>query len=171
MLFLWFAWQGRNWARIVLWVLGGLSVLGAGSTGSAADTGQCGFLTSLSVFQLLLLVAGLVLLALKPSNEWYRYRGWLRATRQGLIPVRPRVRRPRAAVRAVVVRASRLVIAAIDSTSSSSEATVTPPAVTAENSVSSAEHHARRAGPSTVPTAAGAAGTTAARANSRPSTR
>jgi hypothetical protein len=24
-----------------------------------------------------------VLLALKPSNEWYRYRGWLRATGQG----------------------------------------------------------------------------------------
>jgi hypothetical protein len=81
-LFLWFAWQGRNWARIVLWVLGGLSVLGA-LYGLGADTGQGGFLTSLSVFQLLLLVAGLVLLALKPSNEWYRYRGWLRATRQG----------------------------------------------------------------------------------------
>jgi hypothetical protein len=81
-LFLWFAWQGRNWARIVLWVLGGLSVLGA-LYGLGANTGQGGFLTSLSVFQLLLLVAGLVLLALKPSNEWYRYRGWLRATRQG----------------------------------------------------------------------------------------
>jgi hypothetical protein len=81
-LFLWFAWQGRNWARIVLWVLGGLSVLGA-LYGLGADTGQGGFLTSLSVFQLLLLVAGLVLLALTPSNEWYRYRGWLRATRQG----------------------------------------------------------------------------------------
>ena len=81
-LFLWFAWQGRNWARIVLWVLGGLSVLGA-LYGLGADTGQGGFLTSLSVFQLLLLVAGLVLLALKPSNEWYRYRGWLRANGKG----------------------------------------------------------------------------------------
>jgi hypothetical protein len=80
-LFLWFAWHGRNWARIVLWVLGGLSVVGA-LYGFGAGTGQSGFLASLSVFQLLLLVAGLVLLALKPSNEWYRYRGWLRATRQ-----------------------------------------------------------------------------------------
>ena len=26
-LFIWFAWRGRNWARIVLWVLGGLAVL------------------------------------------------------------------------------------------------------------------------------------------------
>ena len=26
--------------------------------------------------------AGIVLLAMKPSNEWYRYRGWLRATGQ-----------------------------------------------------------------------------------------
>jgi hypothetical protein len=78
-LFLWFAWQGRNWARIVLWVLGGLSVLG-GLYGLTGDTGQTGFLTSLSVFQLLLLIAGLVLLALPSSNEWYRYRGRLRAT-------------------------------------------------------------------------------------------
>ena len=81
-LFLWFAWQGRNWARIVLWVLGGLSVL-SGLYGLTADTGQSGFLSSLSVFQLLLLAAGLVLLALQPSNEWYRYRGWLRANGRG----------------------------------------------------------------------------------------
>ena len=81
-LFLWFAWQGRNWARIVLWVLGGLSVL-SGLYGLTADTGRSGFLSSLSVFQLLLLVAGLVLLALQPSNEWYRYRGWLRANGKG----------------------------------------------------------------------------------------
>jgi hypothetical protein len=42
-----------------------------------------GFLTSLSVFQLLLTIAGIVLLALKPSSEWYRYRSWQRATGQG----------------------------------------------------------------------------------------
>ena len=30
-----------------------------------------------------LLFAGIVLLAQKPANEWYRYRGWLRATGQG----------------------------------------------------------------------------------------
>jgi hypothetical protein len=29
------------------------------------------------------LLAAAVLLALKPSNEWYRYRGWQRATGQG----------------------------------------------------------------------------------------
>ena len=27
-LFVWFAWRGQNWARIVLWVLGGLGLLG-----------------------------------------------------------------------------------------------------------------------------------------------
>ena len=28
-MFVWFAWRGRNWARIVLWVLGGLGLLGS----------------------------------------------------------------------------------------------------------------------------------------------
>jgi hypothetical protein len=78
-LFLWFAWQGRNWARIVLWVLGGLGVAG-GLVTLTGGTAQSGFLASLSVFQLLLTIAGIVLLALKPSNEWYRYRAWQRAT-------------------------------------------------------------------------------------------
>jgi hypothetical protein len=82
-LFLWFAWKGRNWARIVLFVLGGLSVV-SGLVGlSAGGTGQNGFLTSLGVFQLLLTIAGIVLLAMKPSNDWYRFRGWQRATGQG----------------------------------------------------------------------------------------
>jgi hypothetical protein len=81
-LFLWFAWQGRNWARIVLWVLGGLSVL-FGLVGLAAGVTQTtGFLDALGVFQLLLTAAGLVLLGLKPSNEWYRFRGWQRANGQ-----------------------------------------------------------------------------------------
>ena len=36
-LFVWFAWQGRNWARIVLWVLGGLGiVVRAGRPASSA---------------------------------------------------------------------------------------------------------------------------------------
>jgi hypothetical protein len=30
-----------------------------------------------------LTLAGVVLLALKPSHEWYRYRGWQRANGQG----------------------------------------------------------------------------------------
>jgi len=82
LLFLWFAWKGHNWARIVLWVLGGLAVV-SGLGGLAAGSGLSGFLTSLSVFQLLLVAAGIVLLALKPSNEWYRYRSWQRASGQG----------------------------------------------------------------------------------------
>jgi hypothetical protein len=64
---LWFAWKGRNWARIVLWVLGGISVLF--SLLGAAD------LDFLSTVGLLLTIAGIVLLALKPSNEWYRAEG------------------------------------------------------------------------------------------------
>lgn len=84
-LFLWFAWKGFNWARIVIWVLGGISVafglvgLAAGGGGAQAS----GFTTSLGWFQLLLTAAGIVLLALKPSNEWYRFRSWQRATGQG----------------------------------------------------------------------------------------
>jgi hypothetical protein len=82
-MFLWFAWNGRNWARIVLWVLGGLSVVsGLFSLGGAGATGQNGFLTAIGFFQLLLVIAGIVLLALKPSNEWYRYQSWRRATAQ-----------------------------------------------------------------------------------------
>ncbi len=79
-LFLWFAWKGHNWARIVLWVLGGISVL-FGLVGLAAGgTATTGFLTSLGLFQLLLTAVGLVLLALKPSNDWYRFRRWQRAS-------------------------------------------------------------------------------------------
>ena len=82
LLFMWFAWKGHNWARIVLWVIGGLSVL-SGLAGLSTGTALGGFLMSLSVFQLLLTIAGIVLLALKPSSEWYRYRSWQRATGQG----------------------------------------------------------------------------------------
>jgi hypothetical protein len=83
-LFLWFAWQGRNWARIVLWVLGGLSVVsGLIGLAGAGSSGQNGFVTAVGFFQLLLVVAGIVLLALKPSNEWYRFKSWQRATGQG----------------------------------------------------------------------------------------
>ncbi|WP_222264934.1 hypothetical protein [Modestobacter marinus] len=64
LLVIWFAWQGRNWARIVLWALGGLSLASAfGAPG--AETGILGFL------QLLLVLVGIVALALKPSNHWY----------------------------------------------------------------------------------------------------
>jgi hypothetical protein len=71
LLVLWFAWQGRNWARIVLWVLGGLSVL----SGLFGLGNNSGLLALLGVLQLLLVIAGIVLLALKPSNAWYRAEG------------------------------------------------------------------------------------------------
>ncbi len=81
-MFIWFAWNGRNWARIVLWVLGGLGVVSGIVAVASPQPGQPGFLIGLSLFSFLLTVAGIVLLAMKPSNEWYRYRGWLRATGQ-----------------------------------------------------------------------------------------
>lgn len=77
LLFIWFAWRGRNWARVVLWVFGGLSVL-SGFAGMGGGGTGVGYLDGLSVFSLLLTLAGVVLLALKPSNEWYRYMSWMR---------------------------------------------------------------------------------------------
>jgi hypothetical protein len=67
-LFIWLAWKGRNWARIVLLVLGGLSAL-SGTGGGIAGSG---FLDSLSVFSLLITLVGVVALAVRPSSEWYR---------------------------------------------------------------------------------------------------
>jgi hypothetical protein len=82
-MFIWFAWNGRNWARIVLWVLGGVGVL-SGLVGVASpQAGEPGFLVGLRLFSFLLTAAGIVLLALKPSNEWYRFRKWQRANGQG----------------------------------------------------------------------------------------
>jgi hypothetical protein len=81
LLFIWFAWKGRNWARIVLWVLAGLTavfgVVNLGSTGYLP-----GFVHGLSICQWVLSLAAIILLAQKPANEWYRYRKWLRATGQ-----------------------------------------------------------------------------------------
>ena len=73
-LFIWFAWKGRNWARIVLLVLGGISVLFGLSAlaGAGGGVAGSGFLDSLSVFSLLLTIVGVVALALRPSTEWYR---------------------------------------------------------------------------------------------------
>ena len=81
-MFIWFAWNGRNWARIVLWVLGGLGVIGGLISVGAPRAGQPGFLVGLSLFSFLLTLAGIVLLALKPSNDWYRFRKWQRLTGQ-----------------------------------------------------------------------------------------
>jgi hypothetical protein len=79
-LFVWFAWRGYNWARVVLWVLAGLGIA-SGMVGLAVGS-PLPFLSALGGFQLLFLIAAVVLLALKPSNEWYRFRGWQRATGQ-----------------------------------------------------------------------------------------
>jgi hypothetical protein len=79
-MFIWFAWKGRNWARVVLWVLGGLGIVSGLSSLGGPSYG--GFYTSLSVIQFLLVLGAVVLLALAPSNEWYRYQRWLRDTGQ-----------------------------------------------------------------------------------------
>ncbi|WP_209313782.1 hypothetical protein [Blastococcus sp. TF02A-35] len=81
LLFLWFAWRGYNWARIVLWVLGGLTLL-ATPYGAGSEAGPVPFATALGWFETLLVMAGVVLLALKPSNDWYRWRKWQRTTGQ-----------------------------------------------------------------------------------------
>jgi hypothetical protein len=80
-LFVWFAWQGRNWARIVLWVFAGLGIVSGFA--SLAVGSPLPFLTAVAGFQALLLLAAVILLALKPSNEWYRFRKWQRLTGQG----------------------------------------------------------------------------------------
>jgi hypothetical protein len=79
LLFIWFAWQGRNWARIVLWVLGGLSLLSGIITLAGGSTGSSGLLTTLSLVQTLLILVGVAALAQKPANAWYRHRGEQRA--------------------------------------------------------------------------------------------
>jgi hypothetical protein len=84
-LFVWFAWKGHNWARIVLWILAGLGILfGLLSAGSSAALGisTLPMLQALGWFEMIFDAVAIVLLALKPSHEWYRYRGWLRATGQ-----------------------------------------------------------------------------------------
>ena len=68
-LFIFFAWKGHNWARIVLFVLGGLAVV---SGLLALGQPSTGFLSALSVFQTLLLIVGIVLLARRQSTEWYQ---------------------------------------------------------------------------------------------------
>lgn len=70
-LVIWFAWKGYNWARIVIWVLGGLSLISVLGTFSS----PVGLLVFVNVLALLLTAAAVVLLALKPSNEWFRYQG------------------------------------------------------------------------------------------------
>ncbi len=68
-MFLWFAWKGHNWARIVIWVLGGLSLLGL----FTAFSSPVSIIVIVNVLSLVLTIAAVVLLALKPSNDWYRF--------------------------------------------------------------------------------------------------
>ncbi len=59
---------GRNWARIVLAVLGGLGVL-FGLVGLAGITGSMG---AGSLVQLLLLIGAIVTMFLPAANAWFR---------------------------------------------------------------------------------------------------
>jgi len=70
-MFLWFAWKGDNWARIAIWVLGGLSLFRI----FIAVSSPVGLVVVLNVLSVLLTICAIVLLALKPSNDWYRYQG------------------------------------------------------------------------------------------------
>ena len=78
-LFVWFAWRGYNWARIVLFVLGGLGI--AGGLLSLAGAGSSPFpsLTALSLFSFLAVLVGVVLLARKESGEWFAHEKWRRS--------------------------------------------------------------------------------------------
>jgi hypothetical protein len=77
---LWFAWTGRNWARVTLWVIAGLSLLfGVVGLVVSATTDVGGGRTALGVVGLVLQVVGVVLLALRPSSAWYRAEGQRRA--------------------------------------------------------------------------------------------
>ena len=77
LLFVWFAWTWHNWARIVLWVLGGFGVVSGLS--SLAVGGALPSMTVLAVFQTAALLVGVVLLALAPSNDWFRSEKWRRS--------------------------------------------------------------------------------------------
>ncbi|SDF95493.1 hypothetical protein [Klenkia brasiliensis] len=65
---IWFAYQGKNWARIVLFVLGGLSLIG-GIVGIGGN--GIAILTILNILQLILTAAGIFFLAQKASSQWY----------------------------------------------------------------------------------------------------
>jgi uncharacterized membrane protein (DUF485 family) len=61
--------KGKNWARIVTWVLAGLGVLG-GVTNLAQP--QAALTKIVAGVELVLYIALIVLLAMRPSNEYFR---------------------------------------------------------------------------------------------------
>jgi hypothetical protein len=61
--------KGKNWARIVTWVLAGLGALG-GVTNLAQP--QAALTKVIAGIELVLYVVLIVLLALKPSNDYFR---------------------------------------------------------------------------------------------------
>ena len=71
LMFIWFAWRGYGWARIVLWSFAGISlVLRLGGLGQGSSPFP--FLDTLGIFQFLVVTAGVVLLAARPATEWFR---------------------------------------------------------------------------------------------------
>lgn len=61
--------KGKNWARIVTWVLSGLGVLG--SISNLAQP-EAALTKVIAVIELVVDVAVIVLLAMRPSNEYFR---------------------------------------------------------------------------------------------------
>jgi hypothetical protein len=60
--------KGKNWARIVTWVLSGLSVLGGISSLFGAGTG---LEKTVTVIGLLIDIGIIVFLAMRPSNQYF----------------------------------------------------------------------------------------------------
>ncbi|HZZ97475.1 MAG TPA: hypothetical protein VFE19_10680 [Jatrophihabitantaceae bacterium] len=63
--------KAKQWARVVTWVLAGIGVLGSVSNLAQPDTALARIL---AVIQLVIYAAIIVLLALKPSNDYFRKR-------------------------------------------------------------------------------------------------
>ncbi|HEY8300803.1 MAG TPA: hypothetical protein VIG48_02790 [Jatrophihabitans sp.] len=61
--------KGKNWARIVTWVLSGLGALGAISNLAQP---QPALSKAIAGIELIAYVVLIVLLAMKPSSEWFR---------------------------------------------------------------------------------------------------
>jgi hypothetical protein len=78
-LFVWFAWRGHNWARIVLFVLGGLGIVSGLLSLAGAGSSPFPSLTVLNLFSFGAVVVGVVMLARKDASEWYAHEKWRRS--------------------------------------------------------------------------------------------